>query len=112
MGTYKLFQVKPEQIRDYGFVSLDHAQKAAGSDMLPREVWQEVYSFERDPHELAYTIGAQQDLEEVYRIFNEERPEDFKGHSMSVSDIVEAPYGLWYCDSIGFRKVEWRDSDR
>lgn len=31
---------------------------------------------------------------------------------MSVSDIVDAPYGLWYCDSIGFKKVEWRDSDR
>jgi hypothetical protein len=35
------------------------------------------------------------------------RPEIFKGHSMSVSDIIEAPYGLWYCDSIEFKRIQW-----
>ena len=28
-------------------------------------------------------------LEEIFRIFNINKPEDFKGHSLSVEDIVE-----------------------
>lgn len=54
------------------------------------------------------------DLEDVYRIFNTECPQDFKGHSLSVSDVVEvvegpgmAP-GFYFCDCIGFRRVEFR----
>lgn len=54
------------------------------------------------------------DLEDVYRIFNTECPWDFKGHSLSVSDVVEvvggqgeAP-GFYFCDCIGFQRVEFR----
>lgn len=54
------------------------------------------------------------DLEDVYRIFNTECPQDFKCHSLSVSDVVEvvegpgtAP-GFYFCDCIGFRRVEFR----
>lgn len=53
------------------------------------------------------------DLEDVYRIFNTECPWDFKGHSLSVSDVVEvvegpgmAP-GFYFCDCIGFQRVEF-----
>ena len=50
-------------------------------------------------------------LEDVYRKFNVDKPDSFKGHSMSVSDIVEVvesdeiESGLYFCDSIGFKKV-------
>lgn len=106
MPRYKLFQVKSEFIREYGFCSLDQARKSAGGNDLPKAAWEEVYSFDK---ETAY-IDAIDDLEGIYRTFNENRPEDFKGHSMSVSDIVEAPYGLWYCDSIGFKQVKWKEA--
>lgn len=43
--------------------------------------------------------------EELYRIFNIERPDDFKGHSMSVSDVVDIDGNLYYCDSFGFVKI-------
>jgi len=106
MNKYKLFQVKSEYIREYGFVPLEEARKESGDEKLPREVWKEVFAFEK---ETAH-IDAIDDLEDLYYIFNEQRPDGFTGHSMSVSDIIEAPYGLWYCDSIGFKKVEWKDS--
>ena len=54
---------------------------------------------------------AANDLEDVYRIFNVDKPEDFTGHSLSVSDLVEViesdevKNGIYFCDSIGFRKV-------
>ena len=48
-------------------------------------------------------------LESTYSRFNMDRPEDFKGHSLSVSDIVAirqaGVVSCYYCDSIGFQKL-------
>lgn len=45
------------------------------------------------------------DLEDVYTIFNVNHPEGYTGRSLSVSDLVKTEDGLYFCDSIGFRKV-------
>lgn len=51
------------------------------------------------------------DIEDIYRIFNVEKPEGYKGRSLSVSDVVEIVEsdsikpGFYYCDSIGFKPV-------
>jgi len=49
-------------------------------------------------------------LEALYVQFNTARPEDFTGHSLSVSDIVAFKVGgvvsCHYVDSIGFRELE------
>lgn len=54
----------------------------------------------------------QQALEKLFEIYNMNRPVDYEGRSMSVSDIVklssdESPFcrDLWFCDSIGFKKL-------
>ena len=48
-------------------------------------------------------------LENIYKTFNLHRPEDFKGHSLSVSDVVvlhqEGKDTAFYVDSIGFEEV-------
>ena len=56
-------------------------------------------------------------LEDVFNLFNMERPQGFRGHSLSVSDIVEvvkaesiAP-GFYFCDSIGFRETAFQPRD-
>jgi len=50
-------------------------------------------------------------LEDVFRILNTEHPQDYKGRSLSVSDIVEIriPTGesrKYFCDSIGFVDIQ------
>ena len=44
-------------------------------------------------------------------MFNCDCPEDFQGHSLSVSDVVEIVNGenagFYFCDSIGFQRVEF-----
>lgn len=56
-------------------------------------------------------------LEELYKIFNTERPAGYKGRSMSISDVieVEGPEGkssqFFYCDKIGFRRIRF-ESDK
>ena len=55
-------------------------------------------------------------LEEVYEKFNIDSPPGFKGHSLSVSDIVEiensdtVEKGYYFCDSFGFKKIDFEPS--
>ena len=48
-------------------------------------------------------------LEDIYRRFNIDHPEDFRGHSLSVSDVVvlheNGADTTYYVDSIGFREL-------
>ena len=44
-------------------------------------------------------------LEDLFRIFNVERPSDFRGHSLSVSDIIEINDKYYYCDSVGWTEI-------
>ena len=53
-------------------------------------------------------------LEDVFTLFNSGRPEGFRGHSLSVSDVVEVEDaasmtpGFYFCDSIGFKEVPFQ----
>lgn len=48
-------------------------------------------------------------LELLFERFNIERPEDFKGHSLSVSDVVELTSNgkteYYYCDSFRWENI-------
>lgn len=53
-------------------------------------------------------------LEEIYKTLNSsEKPKEYKGHSLSVSDVVEVKNslvienGFFYCDNIGFKKIKF-----
>lgn len=68
----------------------------------------------REHYDLIYTgtLNEHPDLkgpEDAFRIFNLERPDDFGGHSLSVSDIVALRQSgvvtYHYCDSVGFEEV-------
>jgi len=54
-------------------------------------------------------------LEDVYEKFNIERPKDFKGHSLSVSDIVviqdKGNISSHYCDTVGFSEIAFLEKD-
>jgi hypothetical protein len=65
-------------------------------------------------HEVVYEdeVGSVDDedtLESLFYIFNNDYPEDFKGRSMSVSDIVqldrETYCEYYYTDIYGFKKI-------
>lgn len=52
------------------------------------------------------------DLNGIYEVFNLHHPNDFKGHSLSVSDIVQIidsdkeKNGYYYCDSFGWVQID------
>jgi antirestriction protein ArdC len=71
----------------------------------------------RENYDLVYSApltvtGAQAErLEELYYTFNMERPADFRGHSLSVSDIVamkqSGVVSCHYVDSFGYKELPW-----
>lgn len=116
MNEFKIYQVKEEHIREYGYASMrellwtHHAEAVDGSEiyLLPREAWELVYTWrtEKEP-DLDY-IFATFSRRIAYTEVSEATPEDFEGHSMSVSDIIEYPDGrLWFCDSKGWKEIQW-----
>lgn len=70
---------------------------------------------ERSGYDAIYTGGfmdygnARTNLDMIYQRFNVDHPADFKGHSLSVSDIValkqNGVVSCHYVDSIGFREL-------
>ena len=48
-------------------------------------------------------------LDQIYYKFNVNHPEGFRGHSMSMSDVVvldiDGKKTAWYCDSVGFKEI-------
>ena len=45
-------------------------------------------------------------LEGLFEKFNLNRPADFKGHSLSVSDVVKLKTRYYYCDSFGWKCIK------
>ena len=98
--TFSIYQVPagPEG-RDFRYRSYEELQ-AAG------------LAVDKKNYELVYTapLDGKTTLENIYRTFNtDDRPADFRGHSLSVSDVVVINRGgkeeAHYCDSIGFTPV-------
>ena len=69
----------------------------------------------RDNYEAVYTAPIETKgsktatLEDIYQRFNVDRPLDFTGHSLSVSDILAIKHNgdvsYHYCDSFGFKEL-------
>ena len=105
--SFSIYQLKRgDETLDYRFEPLD-AIRRNGLSVDPAN------------YELVYTapLTERDDLESIYTRFNIDRPADFKGHSLSVSDIVVLHQGgsdtAYYCDRFGFSQVpEFLEPDR
>jgi hypothetical protein len=51
-----------------------------------------------------------ENLEEIFTKFNTESHPLHRGHSLSVSDIVKTDEGAFFCDSIGFKEVDFDET--
>ena len=96
MAIYQLRRDAPVELRFANLGSL-----AAPPDPANYEA---VYTREVYPDDDTSRI-----LENFYYIFNDERPGDFVGHSLSVSDIValkqDGKVSYHYCNSMGFQEL-------
>ena len=99
VGSFSIYQLKGgSETLDYRFEPLDSIHRN-GLSVKPEN------------YELVYEapLTAKDDLESIYTRFNVDRPADFTGHSLSVSDIVvlhqDGKDTAHYCDRAGFYEV-------
>ena len=99
MRTYKLYQLKKgDENHFHRFISLDMLK----SDGLKVE-------FSRYDKVYEGNMADGDTLETLFYKFNMDHPADFRGWSMSVSDVVviteDGISKAYYCDSYGFTEV-------
>ena len=68
---------------------------------IKKEEYKTVYSGTIEEEDL----NKNQILENIFIKFNISHPKDFKGHSLSMSDIVILDNEAYLCDMIGWKKV-------
>ena len=98
IDTYSIYQLKDSaDTRDYRFEPLDRLEQRGLS--VAHENYNLVY---------ADKLTSEDTLEGLYQKFNLNHPEDFKGHSLSVSDVVvlceNGKETAHYCDSLDVYK--------
>ena len=97
---FSIYQLKrSDDLHGIRFESFDYLQKnGIKCDIRNYDL---IYSGHMRPNET---------LENLYYKFNMEHPEDFKGHSLSVSDVVvvkeRGKITAHYVDSIGFKQLD------
>ena len=108
--TYAIYQLKRDDATaDIRFMNYEYLQKK-GIDP------------QYENYELVYTGALTHDgsqiekLEDLYRTFNVEHPQDFTGHSLSLSDIVALKQAgvvsYHYVDSVGYKELtNFRNTD-
>lgn len=95
-GIYQITKRDPEH--DYRFMGLDFVKKHG-------------MTVDRADYDLIYAapLTDKDTLEGIFERFNIQRPADFTGHSLSVSDVVVLNDGstvkAYYVDSIGFAEL-------
>lgn len=101
--AYAIYQLKRDDTTaDLRFMNSEYLQKKGIEPQY-------------ENYELVYTGALTKDgsqiekLEDLYRIFNVEHPQDFIGHSLSVSDIVALKQAgvvsYHYVDNIGYKEL-------
>ena len=100
----KLYQINFDRDKEQRmFRSLDTCPVQNGKPIVNSAIYDKVFEGE---------INGK-NPEDAFSVFNFDQPENFHGHSMSVSDVVEiaesesTEAGFYFCDTIGFKKIDF-----
>ena len=98
-NTFSIYQLKGgDETRDYRFEPLGRLRELG-------------LSVQKDNYDLVYSapLSDRETLEDLFVRFNVERPEDFTGHSLSMSDVIVLRHGeqqsAHYLDRGGYTEI-------
>ena len=107
MMDITIYQIDPE--KDHMLVmfeEFEHMARRYGKEEVDASIYGKTFEGKVDA----------ENLEDVYQIFNTDKPDGYHGRSMSVSDVVavrkpgiENPE-YYFCDAIGFKPVDFDES--
>lgn len=89
----RILQIDRDKDVEYEFRDYEYALKNGFTLDDYKCVWEE-------------NIDSDTDLDEIFTRFNLDRPRGYRGHSLSVSDIVDLEGHLFYCDPAGWTELK------
>lgn len=107
MTEFSIYQINVDRdTANVCFIGMESLEKIKGTKEVNAAAYDRVYDGKMD------CIS----LENIYQKFNVDHPADFKGRSLSVSDVVEIREsdtlnpGFYFVDSIGFKSISFDKS--
>lgn len=96
---YSIYMLRPcEATTNKRFMSYEWTKAHGGVNIFE---YNAVYTGHIEPR-----TTVEETLEALYIMFNTNRPEDYKGRSLSVSDMIFLEdNGTYFCDSVGFKRL-------
>ena len=107
MTEFSIYQINVDRdTANVCFIGMESLEKIKGTKEVNAVAYDRVYDGKMD------CIS----LENIYQKFNVDHPADYKGRSLSVSDVVEIREsdtlnpGFYFVDSIGFKSISFDKS--
>lgn len=104
----RIYQINSDRdVNRVLFEPYERLEKYQGSSEVDSKIYDKIYDKE----------VKCRTLEDVFAMFNMHRPEDFKGHSLSISDVVEVyesdsvKNDFYFCDTFGYKTVEFNPAE-
>lgn len=104
---YSIYQINPARDNDrLLYLGYELNARLFGHFTVKPEIYDKVYDGE---------VSRKYDLEDIFVMLNNspEIPDDYRGHLLSVSDVIEiresdsVPCGFWFVDGVGFKKINF-----
>ena len=102
-----IFQIAPERdTNEVIYVDSQYLRQHQGNTAIDSSIYDKVYSCEIECN----------NLEDIFAKFNISVPSDYRGRSISISDVIEVvensevKKGFYYCNSFGFKKINFDSS--
>lgn len=97
----KIYQINNKRdTNNVKFEGMDTLEKFQGTTKIDASLYDEVFNGEVE----------WKGLEALYTLFNMQGHPLHRGHSMSVSDVTVTEEGAFFCDSVGFKKIDFDES--
>ncbi len=96
-----IYQINSDRDKNHiKFEGLENMEKFQGTAEIDSSIYDRVFMGDVDC----------ENLEDIYRLFNTEGHRLHRGHPLSVSDIIITDNGAYFCDRVGFQKVDFDES--
>ena len=94
----QILQLKNIKDTDYSFMAFEYAINHGFKLNDYKQVYDDEFIFDN--------LSTETILDKLYMRFNINHPVDFRGHSLSVSDIVILDGVKYYCNPLGWKELK------
>ena len=97
----KIYQINPDRdVNRIAHTRFSDLERLQGSPDVQASIYDEVFN----------AVIDQDDLEDIYLLFNTDGHPLYRGGSMKVSDVVVTEEGAFYCNTVGFKPITFDES--